>query len=60
MKKIKKFVFLLLFLPFLMRGDFLDELQSMDLLLQQGKFQDPYYKGRSLQKTILTDEDKKA
>ena len=34
MKKIKKFVFLLLFLPFLMRGDFLDELQSMDLLLQ--------------------------
>ena len=60
MKKFKKLIPLLLFLPFLMRGDFLDELQSMDILLQQGKFQEALDKGRALQKTNISDEDKKA
>ena len=60
MKKFKRLIPILLFLPFLMRGDFLDELQSMDVLLQQGKFQEALDKGRALQKTNISDEDKKA
>ena len=60
MKKIKKIIFILFLFPFVLRADFLESLQNIDLLLQKGKYQEALAQGRELSKTEISDEDRKA
>lgn len=57
MKKIL-ILFLFLFATYVY-SDFYEELQKIDILLQQGKFQDAFDKGNKLLNSDISDDDKK-
>lgn len=56
----KKIFIILLLLPFVIRGEFLDDLQNIDLLLQQGKYKEALNSSNELLKTELSQEDEMA
>lgn len=60
MKKIRKILFLLFIFPLILKADFLESLQNIDILLQKGKYQEALTKGKELAKTDISEEDKKA
>ncbi|WP_156300340.1 tetratricopeptide repeat protein [Streptobacillus canis] len=54
----KKIFFALLIIPLFLKGDFLEELQKIDLLLQKGQYQEALQKGKELAQTEISEEDK--
>ncbi|CAM3178391.1 tetratricopeptide repeat protein [Streptobacillus felis] len=54
----KKILLAFLMFPLFLRGDFLEELQKIDLLLQKGQYKEALQKGKDLIQTEISEEDK--
>ncbi|WP_073507956.1 tetratricopeptide repeat protein [Streptobacillus notomytis] len=54
----KKIFLALLIIPLFLKGDFLEELQKIDLLLQRGQYKEALQKGKELAQTEITEDDK--
>ncbi|CAM3212965.1 hypothetical protein [Streptobacillus ratti] len=54
----KKIFFVLLIIPLFLKGDFLEELQKIDILLQKGQYKEALEKGKELAETEITEDDR--
>ncbi|WP_064580446.1 tetratricopeptide repeat protein [Streptobacillus moniliformis] len=54
----KKIFLALLVIPLFLKGDFLEELQKIDILLQKGQYKEALQKGKELTETEITEDDR--